>query len=61
MKKIAIVIMVLLTIGLTGGLYHTLAHLNNAGQEVTNQAYVDQLPPNMSDVALSSVPVIPLY
>jgi len=61
MKKIAIVIMVLFTIGLTGGLYHTLAHLNNVGQEVTNQAYVEQLPPDMPDAVFHPAPVVPLY
>ena len=61
MKKIAIVIMVLLTIGLTGGLYRTLAHLNNVGQGVTNQACVEQLPPDMPNVVFNTAPVVPLY
>jgi hypothetical protein len=61
MKKIAIVIMVLFTIGLAGGLYNTFAHLNDVGQEVINQAYVEQLPPGMPDMAFNPVSVIPLY
>ncbi len=61
MKNIIIVIMVLFTVSLTGGLYHTLSHLNDVGQEVTNQAYVEQLPFDMPDMAFNPVPVIPLY
>ena len=61
MKKIAIVIMVLFTIGLAGGLYNTFAHLNDVGQEVINQAYVEQLPSDMPDVVFNSVPMVPRY
>jgi len=57
MKKIAIVIMFLFTVGLTGGLHHT----HNGAQEVTNQANVEQLSSDMPDIVFNSVSVIPLY
>ena len=61
MKKIVIVLMVLFTVGLTGGLYHTLAHLNTVGQEMTGYAHTELPLPAMSDMTISLVPVVPLY
>ena len=61
MKKIVILFAVLFTVTLTGGLYLTLAHLNDVGQEVTGQAQVEQFLPDMPDVVFNSVPVVPLY
>ena len=60
MKKIAIVIMVLFTIGLAGGLYNTLAHLDTIGQETTGYSNVTQFPYEVPDIVLSPV-TIPLY
>ena len=60
MKKIAIVIMVLCTIGLAGGLYSTLAHLDTRGQETTGYSDVMQFPCALPDISLSP-PTIPLY
>ena len=61
MKNIIIVIMVLFTVSLTGGLYYTFSHLNDVGQEVTNQAHLEQLPFDMPDVGFNSVPMVPRY
>ncbi len=61
MKNIIIVIMVLCAVSLTGGLYHTLDHLDNVGQEVTNQPHLEQLPSDMPDVVFNSVPMVPRY
>jgi len=61
MKNIIVVIMVLCAVSLTGGLYHTLNHLNDVGQAMTNQAYVEQLPSDMPEVVFNSAPVVPLY
>ncbi len=61
MKNIIIVIMVLFAVSLTGGLYHTLDHMNAVGQEVINQAHVEQLPLDMPDMEFNPAPAIPLY
>ncbi len=60
MKKIVIVIMVLLTIGLAGGLYNTLAQLDSTGQETTGYSDVTQFPCEIPDIVLSPV-TVPLY
>ena len=61
MKKIVTLIMVLFTVTLTGGLYRTLSHLNDVGQEVIGQAHVEQLPPDVPDMVFGQVPGVPRY
>jgi len=61
MKKIVMLLMVLFTVSLTGGLYHTLDHLNDVGQELTNQANVEQLLPDMPDMVFNPASAVPLY
>ena len=61
MKKILIVLMVLCAVGLMGGLYRTLAQLDNLGQEKTGTPCMEQLLPAMPDVGLDSASMIPLY
>jgi hypothetical protein len=61
MKKIVTLIMVLFTVTLTGGLYHTFSHLNDVGQEVIGRAHVEQLPPEMTDMVFAQIPGVPRY
>lgn len=60
MKKIVIVLMILFTISLAGGLYNTLAQLDNVGQEMTDYIYMEQFPCEMPDLTLNPI-AVPLY
>ena len=60
MRKIVIVIMVLFTIGIAGGLYNTLAHLDTIGKETTDYSNLTQFPCEIPDIVLSPV-TMPLY
>jgi hypothetical protein len=60
MRKIVIVIMVLFAIGLAGGLYNTLAHLDTIEKETTDYSDVTQFHGEMPDIVFSPI-TIPIY
>ena len=60
MRKILIVLMVVFTIALAGGLYNTLAHLDTVEKKTADYSDVTQFPGEMPDIVLSPV-TIPIY
>jgi hypothetical protein len=61
MKKVIIVIMVLFTLCLAGGLYNTLAQLDNVEPGTTEHTSATPFPHGMPDVIMSPMPGVPLY
>jgi len=60
MRKIVMVLMVLFTIGLAGGLYNTLDHLNTIGEKTADLSDATQLTCEVPDIVLSPA-TIPMY
>ena len=60
-KKLVALLMILFTISLAGGLYHTFAQLDNVGQETIDNAFAEQFYHAMPDIILNPTPVVLLY
>ena len=61
MKKLIALLMILFTVSLAGGLYHTFAQLDAVGQETMDYAFTEQFYHAMPDITLNPTPVLPLY
>ena len=61
MKKIIIVLMVLFTLSLAGGLYNTLAQLDNVEAETQTTHNMNPFPYEMPDVIMHPMPGVTLY
>jgi flagellar basal body-associated protein FliL len=61
MKQIIIIIMVLFTLCLAGGMYNTLAQLDNVEPETADHAYMNPFPYEMPNVVVDPMLGIPLY
>jgi len=61
MKKVGIILTVLLTFGLVGGLYYAFAQLDRAESETAELVNTNPFPYDMPDVVMSPVPLVPLY
>ena len=59
MKNLVIVLMIILTISIAGGLYNTLQHLDYAS--TTGRTEVAQFPQEVSTLTLNPMPVVPLH
>ena len=61
MKKLLALLMILFTISLAGGLYHTFAQLDTVGQETMDYAFTEHFPNPIPNITLNPTPVLPLY
>ena len=61
MKKIIIVLMVLFTLSIAGGLYNTLAQLDNVEAETQATHNMNPFPYEMPDVIMHPMPGVSLY
>ncbi len=61
MKKTAIILTVLLTLGLVGGLYYAFAQLDRAESVTSELVTTNPFPYDMPNVNMQPVPLVPLY
>ena len=61
MKKTALILLVLLTLGLMGGLYYAFAQFDKAETASTELADVNPFPYEMPDVIINPIPLVALY
>jgi hypothetical protein len=61
MKQIIIIIMALFTLCLAGGLYNTLAQLDNVEPETTEHISATPFPHEMPDIIVDPMIGVPLY
>ena len=61
MKNVVVVLMIVFTMSLVGGLYNTLAQLDNVQQETTDYAQMKKIPYIIPDVVLSPMTVVLVY
>ena len=59
MKNIVVVLIILFSISLAGGLYSALSHFDNI--EMMNHTDARQFPQEMSTLNLHPMPVVPLH
>ncbi len=61
MKKTALILVILLTLGLVGGLYYAFAQIDKAEPETAEVLTTNPFPYDMPDINMHPVPLVPLY
>ena len=61
MKKTVLILLVLLTLGLMGGLYYAFAQFDKAASAPATLADANSFPYEMPDVIINPMPFVPLY
>ncbi len=59
MKKVAIILTVLLTLGLVGGLYYAFAQIDKTETETAEVVATNPFPYEMPDVIIHPIPGVP--
>ena len=61
MKKIVTLFMILFTVSLIGGLYHTFANIDKVGYDMTDDTYTEKFIPETPEIILDTISLVPLY
>jgi len=61
MKKILALLMILFTISLAGGLYHTFAHIDKVGYNTTDYTSMEKFVPETPEIIIDALYLVALY
>ncbi len=61
MKKILTLLVILFGVSLVGGIYHTFAHIDKVGYNTPDYTYTEESTPEMPEIMIDTISVVPLY